>query len=46
MIEEIIYSTTIKLLTPSTYCIITTEIEEAVVYLVGSVPVIYQDKIT
>ena len=41
IIEEIIYRITIKLLTPSTYYIITIEIEEIVVYLVGLVLVIY-----
>ena len=45
MMEEIIYGTTVKLLTPSTHRIITTEMEEAVAYLVGSVLVIYQDEI-
>ena len=45
IIEEIIYKTTIKLLTPSTHYIITTEMEETVAYLVGLVPVIYQDEI-
>ena len=41
IIEEIIYKVTIKLETPRKHPIITTEIREIVIYLVGSIPIIY-----
>ena len=44
--EEIILGTSTILSLPGLRPLVTTEIEEAVTYLVGAVPIIYQDEIT
>ena len=44
--EEIILGTSTMLSSPGLCPLVTTEIEEAVVYLVRAVPIIYQDEIT